>query len=39
MPQITNRLKNKILIAINEHSKKGAYRLEDIFIEDVKNII
>jgi len=32
MPQITNRLKNKILISINEHSKKGTYKLEDIFL-------
>ena len=42
MPKVSNKLKNKIHIAINEHSKRGSYKLEDIFpvaLEDMENIL
>jgi transcriptional regulator with XRE-family HTH domain len=36
---VSKRMMNKILITLNEHSKKGNYKLEDLFFDDTKNIV
>lgn len=37
--ELTRRMMNKILIALNEHSKKENYKLGDLFFDDSKIII